>query len=55
LLSVASKGEPLTCEDIAAWCDCRKSYIHALEKRAIAKIRAALGFASSAAKPFTGE
>jgi hypothetical protein len=36
---VLSKGEPLTHEDIAAWCDCRKSYIFALEKSALAKLR----------------
>ena len=32
-------GEPLTAEDIAAWCDCAPKAIQDIEKRAIRKLR----------------
>lgn len=32
-------GEPLTLEDIAAWCDCPPSTIHRIERRALEKLR----------------
>jgi hypothetical protein len=32
-------GEGLTVEDIAAWAGCSPSYIHALEKSALKKLR----------------
>jgi len=35
-------NKPLSLEDIAAWCDCHKSYIHRLEQRALKKIESAL-------------
>jgi DNA-directed RNA polymerase specialized sigma24 family protein len=42
-LSIArDPDQPLTVSDIAAWCDCSTSTIHAIERRALAKIRAAL-------------
>jgi len=32
----------LSLEDIAAWADCDKSYIHRLEQSALKKLRAAV-------------
>ena len=40
---VAKRDEPLTLEDIAAWCDCPPSTIQRIEKRALAKLRAKCG------------
>jgi hypothetical protein len=42
LLSVAFLGQPLTLEDIAAWCDCEPSTIHRIERGAMLKLRRAL-------------
>jgi hypothetical protein len=40
LLSCLRKpGQELTCADIAAWCDCSRQSIGALEKRAVRKFR----------------
>jgi len=66
LLAVLRKpGEELTLEDIAAWCDCRPSTIHRIEKAALKKARwhpqnpalrrallAAMKPTQQAAKPF---
>jgi hypothetical protein len=35
-------GERLTCEDIAAWCDCTERTIMNIEASALAKLRKAL-------------
>ena len=32
-------GVEITCEDLAAWCDCAPSTIHRIERRALEKIR----------------
>ena len=32
-------GEPLTRDDIAAWCGCSGSYIWSIEQRALAKLK----------------
>jgi len=42
LLSCATKGEPLTADDIAAWSDCSHQVIYSIERRAIRKLRAAI-------------
>ena len=40
LLSIARiPGEPLTLEDIAAWCDCTRERIRQIERDALRKIR----------------
>ena len=40
LLSVLRKpAETLSCEDIAAWCDCSRSHIQRIEQRALKKVR----------------
>ena len=40
LLSVLRQpGEYLTCEDIAAWCDCSRGFIQRIEARALRKVR----------------
>jgi hypothetical protein len=43
LLKLASlEGHELTCEDIAAWCNCSPSLIQQIEARALRKVRAAM-------------
>ena len=37
--SLRRSGEVLTHEDIAAWCGCSRTYIQAIERRALAKVR----------------
>lgn len=45
ILSVlAIPGEPLTMDDIAAWCDCSRQAIEQIERKALKKIRNALFF-----------
>jgi len=39
VLSKVNPGIPLPLETIAKVCGCRKSYIHAIEKRALKKLR----------------
>lgn len=44
LLPVCSRGEPLSCEDIAAWCDCSASYVGKIERQALKKLRVAFHY-----------
>ena len=45
ILSVlANPGEPLTLDDIAAWCGCSRQAIENIERRALKKLRNALFF-----------
>lgn len=40
LLSLVSKrNEPLTLDDIAAWCDCSRERVRQIEESALKKIR----------------
>lgn len=39
LSTVAKPGEPLTWEDVAAWCDCHPEAIRQIERRALQKVR----------------
>lgn len=40
----AKRGEALTLEDIAAWCECTSDTIHLIEKRARRKLANRLQF-----------
>ncbi len=43
LLSVANEArEPMTYQDIAAWCGCHRSRIEQIEKEALRKLRGRL-------------
>ena len=50
LAAVARPNEPLSCADIAAWCDCSDVAIRDIERKALAKLRGGLACAGMKAQ-----
>lgn len=42
LAAIHAKGRPLTCRQIAAFCNCSRMTIHTICEQALAKVRAAM-------------